>query len=54
LKPQKIESKSWVFIILLFIVSDGIDNQKAFLNAALQDVIAFFESDEFKMYVIVI
>ena len=32
-------------------VTDGIEHQQAFLNAALQDVIAFFESNEFKMYV---
>ncbi|KAI6191517.1 Exportin-5 [Aphelenchoides bicaudatus] len=30
-------------------VTDGIDNQRVFLTAALQDVIAFFESSEFQM-----
>jgi hypothetical protein len=30
-------------------VTDGIENQQAFLNAALQDLIVFFESAEFKM-----
>jgi hypothetical protein len=29
--------------------TDGIDNQKMFLTAALQDVIAFFDSAEFQM-----
>lgn len=32
-------------------VTDGIENQQVFLNAALQDVIAFFETPEFKMFV---
>lgn len=30
-------------------VTDGIDDQKKFLTAALQDVIAFFENGEFNM-----
>jgi hypothetical protein len=29
-------------------VTDGIENQRIFLNAALSDVIVFFESEEFK------